>query len=63
MHSREDWVLLQLGPQHKHIERPVWPNFPDYPFLVTMIAGFFLVFGLKVSSISNGISNKAVILT
>lgn len=23
MHSREAWVLAQLGSQHKHVERPV----------------------------------------
>ena len=30
MHGREEWVLVWLGSQHKHVERPVQPVFPDY---------------------------------
>ena len=33
MHGRQEWVLLQLGYQHKCVERPVWPVFPDYLFV------------------------------
>ena len=39
MHGREEWVLVQLGSQHKRVERPVQLEFPDYPFLVTMVIG------------------------
>ena len=31
MHGREEWVLVQLGSQHKRVERFVHPVFPDYP--------------------------------
>ena len=37
MLGKEEWVLVYLGSQHKCVERPVWPVFPDCPFLVTMI--------------------------
>ena len=30
MHTREEWVLVQLSSQHKRIEWPVQPVFPDY---------------------------------
>ena len=30
MHGREEWVLAQLGSQHKRVERPVRPVLPDY---------------------------------
>ena len=30
MPSKEEWVLAQLGSQHKCVDRPVWPVFPDY---------------------------------
>ena len=30
MHGREEWVLVYLGSQHKHVERPVQPECPDY---------------------------------
>ena len=30
MHSREEWVLVQLGSQHKRVERPLRSVFPDY---------------------------------
>ena len=29
-HGREEWVLVELGSQHKRVKRPVWPVFPDY---------------------------------
>ena len=35
---KEEWVLVQLGSQHKFVERLVRPVFPDYPFLVTMVS-------------------------
>ena len=28
--GKEEWVLVQLGSQQKHVEQPVWPVFPDY---------------------------------
>ena len=37
MPGKEEWVLVLLGSQHKCVERLVWPLFPDYPFLVTMV--------------------------
>ena len=30
MHGVEEWVLVYLGSQHKRIEQPVRPVFPDY---------------------------------
>ena len=30
MHGREEWVLVQLGSQHKFEERPVQPVQPVY---------------------------------
>ena len=30
MHGREGWVLVYLGSQQKHVERPVQPECPDY---------------------------------
>ena len=39
MHGREEWVLVQVGSQNKHVERPVRPCFQTiFPFLVTMIS-------------------------
>ena len=29
MPGKEEWVLVQLGSQHKCVERPVRPEFPD----------------------------------
>ena len=37
MPGKEEWLLVQLGSQHKCIERPVRPEFPDYLFLMTMV--------------------------
>ena len=39
MPGKKEWVLVQLGSQHKCVERPVGPVFPDYLFLVTMLLG------------------------
>ena len=41
MSGKEEWVLVQLGSQHKCLEWPVWPVFPDYLFLVTMFKCIF----------------------
>ena len=30
IHGREEWVLVLLGSQHKCVERPLRPMFPDY---------------------------------
>ena len=30
MPVKEEWVLVQLGSQHKCVERPVRPVFPDF---------------------------------
>ena len=37
MPGKEEWVLVLLGSQHKCVERPVRPEFPDYVFLMTML--------------------------
>ena len=37
MPGKEEWVLEYLGSQHKCVEWPVRPVFPDYLFLVTMV--------------------------
>ena len=29
MRGKEEWVLVYLGPQHKSVEQPVQPMFPD----------------------------------
>ena len=41
MPSKEEWVLIYLDSQHKCIEGTVRPVFPDYLFLVTMLASRF----------------------
>ena len=41
MPGKEELVLVYLGSQHKCVERPVRPEFPDYLFLMTM---FQLIF-------------------
>ena len=30
MHGSEEWVLVQLGSQHKHAERPAQSMFSDF---------------------------------
>ena len=37
MRGNEEWVLVQLGSQHKCVERPIRSEFPDYLFLMTMM--------------------------
>ena len=37
MHRRGEWNLVQTGSQHKRIEQPIQPVFPDYPSIMTVI--------------------------
>ena len=52
MDGREEWVLVQLGSQHKRVERSVRPVFPDFLSVSCDYAFFSNVATFEITSMS-----------